>query len=113
MPRDIGVIDLMLSVPDADTSRGYEFLQPQLKDRESGGLKMPAGGASRARFRPPGAPSTRGRGPPWSTRSPDSLLESGASNTAPGPAPVVLAGAADGDRSAKKSVAIRIRECVC
>ena len=43
MPRDIGVIDLMLSIPDADTSRWYKFLQPQLKDRESRGLKMPAG----------------------------------------------------------------------
>ncbi len=43
MPRDIGVIDLMLSIPDADTSRWYKFLQPQLKDRESRGMKMPAG----------------------------------------------------------------------
>ncbi len=43
MPRDIGVIDLMLSIPDANVSRWYKFLQPQLRDRGSRDLKMPAG----------------------------------------------------------------------
>ncbi len=39
MSRDLGVIDLMLSIPDADASRWYKFLQAQLRDRESRGLK--------------------------------------------------------------------------
>jgi predicted TIM-barrel fold metal-dependent hydrolase len=43
MPTGIGVIDLMLSIPTADTSRWYEFMKPLLRDRESREqFKMPA-----------------------------------------------------------------------
>ncbi len=35
MPSDIGIIDLMLGIPSADPKPGYEFLRPQLRDRES------------------------------------------------------------------------------
>ncbi len=42
MPRDLGVIDLMLSIPTDDTRRIYDFLTPQLMDAESRDYKMPA-----------------------------------------------------------------------
>jgi uncharacterized protein len=43
MPTGIGVIDLMLSIPTADTSQWYEFMKPLLRDRESREqFKMPA-----------------------------------------------------------------------
>ncbi|CAN5601680.1 hypothetical protein BH20ACT2_BH20ACT2_24180 [soil metagenome] len=35
MPTDIGIIDLMMGIPDGDQRRWYEFLRPQLHDRES------------------------------------------------------------------------------
>ncbi len=35
MPRDIGIIDLMLGIPSADPKPAYEFLRPLLRDRES------------------------------------------------------------------------------
>ena len=43
MPRDIGVIDLMLAVPGDDTSQFYEWIKPMLMDKESHYMfKMPA-----------------------------------------------------------------------
>ena len=43
MPRDIGVIDLMLAVPGEDTSHFYEWIKPMLLDKESHEMfKMPA-----------------------------------------------------------------------
>jgi uncharacterized protein len=43
MPTGLGVIDLMLSIPTADTSQWYEFMKPLLRDRESREqFKMPA-----------------------------------------------------------------------
>lgn len=43
MPADIGVIDLMLSIPGEDNSRWYEYMKPMLLDEESRYLfKMPA-----------------------------------------------------------------------
>jgi uncharacterized protein len=43
MPRDIGVIDLMLNIPGADNSGWYEFMKPLLLDDESRHqFKMPA-----------------------------------------------------------------------
>jgi len=35
MPPGIGVIDLMMGLPSGDPKRWYEFLRPQLHDRES------------------------------------------------------------------------------
>ena len=35
MPREIGIIDLMLGIPSADPRPAYEFLRPLLRDRES------------------------------------------------------------------------------
>jgi uncharacterized protein len=35
MPRDVGVIDLMLQIPSEDQAAWYDFLRPQLLDRES------------------------------------------------------------------------------
>jgi hypothetical protein len=35
MPTDIGVIDLMMNIPAADTSGWYDFLRPLLLDEES------------------------------------------------------------------------------
>jgi hypothetical protein len=35
MPSDVGVIDLMMGLPSGDPRRWYEFLRPQLRDRES------------------------------------------------------------------------------
>src|SRR3954454_13455028 len=35
MPRDIGVIDLMMGIPAGDPRRWYDFLKTQLLDRES------------------------------------------------------------------------------
>ncbi|MCU1429505.1 MAG: putative TIM-barrel fold metal-dependent hydrolase [Actinomycetia bacterium] len=35
MPRDIGVIDLMMGIPAGDPRRWYDFLRTQLLDRES------------------------------------------------------------------------------
>ena len=43
MPKDIGVIDLMLAVPGDDTSHFYEWIKPMLMDKESHDMfKMPA-----------------------------------------------------------------------
>ena len=43
MPRDIGVIDLMLGIPGEDSSRFYEWIKPMLMDRESHEMfSMPA-----------------------------------------------------------------------
>jgi predicted TIM-barrel fold metal-dependent hydrolase len=44
MPKDIGVIDLMMSIPISDDNHEfYEFLKPRLRDTESReGFKMPA-----------------------------------------------------------------------
>jgi predicted TIM-barrel fold metal-dependent hydrolase len=43
VPKDIGVIDLMMSIPTEDTGEWYGFLKPQLMDRESReSFKMPA-----------------------------------------------------------------------
>jgi predicted TIM-barrel fold metal-dependent hydrolase len=43
MPRDVGVIDLMISIPTDDASSWYEFMKPLLMDPESRQLfKMPA-----------------------------------------------------------------------
>jgi uncharacterized protein len=43
MPTDIGVIDLMIGFPSADARRHYDFLQSQLRDKESGKMEFPAG----------------------------------------------------------------------
>jgi hypothetical protein len=43
MPRDIGIIDLMLSLPIRDRERTYASLQRNLRDPGSRDLKMPAG----------------------------------------------------------------------
>ncbi len=43
MPKGVGVIDLMLSIPTDDNSTWYEFLKPLLLDRESReSFKFPA-----------------------------------------------------------------------
>jgi len=42
MPRDIGVIDLMLGFPSADARRHYDFMRKQLRDEESGRMEFPA-----------------------------------------------------------------------
>lgn len=43
MPKDIGIIDLMLAIPGEDNSGFYEFIKPLLMDRESHDMfKMPA-----------------------------------------------------------------------
>lgn len=42
MPRDVGVIDLMIGFPSSDMPRYYEFLKPQLKDEESAKMAFPA-----------------------------------------------------------------------
>ena len=43
MPKDIGVIDLMLAIPGSDNSHFYEWIKPMLMDRESHEVfKMPA-----------------------------------------------------------------------
>lgn len=43
MPTDIGVIDLMLGIPEpGNRERWYEFLKPNLRDEESQGMKFPA-----------------------------------------------------------------------
>lgn len=43
MPQGIGIIDLMLSIPTADTDPWYQFMQPLFRDRESREqFKMPA-----------------------------------------------------------------------
>jgi hypothetical protein len=43
MPRDVRAIDLMMAIPDGDPSRWYAFLESQIRDQESKGMKMPAG----------------------------------------------------------------------
>lgn len=44
MPSDIAAIDLMMNIPEADTSKWYSFLEPLLMDEESKKvLEMPAG----------------------------------------------------------------------
>ena len=35
MPADVGVIDLMLSIPGEDNSQWYEYMKPMLLDEES------------------------------------------------------------------------------
>jgi hypothetical protein len=42
MPTGIGAIDLMLTIPDENFAKAYEFMKPLLKDDESRGFKMPA-----------------------------------------------------------------------
>jgi predicted TIM-barrel fold metal-dependent hydrolase len=42
MPTGIGAIDLMLTVPDENFAKAYEFMKPMLRDDESKGFKMPA-----------------------------------------------------------------------
>ena len=43
MPRDVGIIDLMISIPTDDPSAWYESMKPLLRDEESRQLfKMPA-----------------------------------------------------------------------
>ena len=43
MPKDIGVIDLMLAIPGDDSSTFYDWIKPLLMDRESHDLfSMPA-----------------------------------------------------------------------
>ena len=42
-PHDLGVIDLMLGVPDpGQKERWYDFLKPNLRDEESKGMAFPA-----------------------------------------------------------------------
>jgi len=41
MPRDIGIVDLMLDIPSEDQSDWYEFLKPQLRE-ESRDYEFPA-----------------------------------------------------------------------
>jgi predicted TIM-barrel fold metal-dependent hydrolase len=43
MPRDVGIVDLMIGFPSADATRHYEFLKPQLRDAESAAMAFPAG----------------------------------------------------------------------
>ena len=43
MPTDVPVIDLMLAVPNDDTSNFYDFIRPLLMDEQSRQMfKMPA-----------------------------------------------------------------------
>ena len=43
MPTDIGIIDLMLGIPDPGNKAGwYDFLKPNLRDEESKGMAFPA-----------------------------------------------------------------------
>ncbi|MBT4164249.1 MAG: amidohydrolase, partial [Porticoccaceae bacterium] len=43
MPENIGIIDLMLAVPNQETSDYYDFIKPLLMDEESRQMfKMPA-----------------------------------------------------------------------
>ena len=35
MPSNIGVIDLMMAIPNNDTSNYYDFIRPLLMDEES------------------------------------------------------------------------------
>ena len=43
MPTDIGVIDLMMAIPNNDTSDYYDFIKPLLMDEQSRQMfKMPA-----------------------------------------------------------------------
>ncbi|MEZ5321845.1 MAG: amidohydrolase family protein [Microthrixaceae bacterium] len=43
MPRDIGVIDLMMGIPDPGKKESwYDFLKPNLRDPESATFKFPA-----------------------------------------------------------------------
>jgi predicted TIM-barrel fold metal-dependent hydrolase len=43
MPTDIGIIDLMLGIPDPGNKKGwYDFLKPNLRDEESKGMAFPA-----------------------------------------------------------------------
>jgi predicted TIM-barrel fold metal-dependent hydrolase len=44
MPTDVSAIDLMMNIPEADTTKWYSFLEPLLMDEESKKvLEMPAG----------------------------------------------------------------------
>ena len=43
MPTDVPIIDLMLAVPNDDTSNFYDFIRPLLMDEQSRQMfKMPA-----------------------------------------------------------------------
>ena len=35
MPRDIGIIDLMMGIPSPDPKRSYDFMRPLFRDKES------------------------------------------------------------------------------
>jgi predicted TIM-barrel fold metal-dependent hydrolase len=41
-PKDIGVIDLMIGFPSANARRHYDFMKPQLHDKESAEMEFPA-----------------------------------------------------------------------
>jgi len=41
MPRDVGVVDLMIGFPTADARRRFGFLRPQLRDEESATMATP------------------------------------------------------------------------
>ena len=41
-PSDIGVIDLMIGFPSANARRHYDFMKPQLHDKESAEMEFPA-----------------------------------------------------------------------
>ena len=64
-PTDVGIIDLMLTIPTGHEQDWYEFLKPQLLDEESKRVRVP--GAVHVQGRPAGT-STR-----TTTRSPPSL----------------------------------------
>jgi uncharacterized protein len=41
MPRDIGVVDLMIGFPSATAAQRFDFLKPQLRDDESAAMATP------------------------------------------------------------------------
>ncbi|MBV8950828.1 MAG: amidohydrolase, partial [Actinobacteria bacterium] len=41
MPRDIGIVDLMIGFPSANARRHYDFMQAQLRDAESRDMEFP------------------------------------------------------------------------
>jgi predicted TIM-barrel fold metal-dependent hydrolase len=42
MPRDVGIVDLMIGFPAADAPRHYDFMKSALKDDESHRMQFPA-----------------------------------------------------------------------
>ena len=42
MPRDLGIVDLMIGFPSANARRHYDFMQSQLRDAESRNMEFPA-----------------------------------------------------------------------